>query len=107
MKRNNLWYCLVLLSAPMAAAAEYHVSVRGDDAHDGSAQRPLRTIQRAAELAQSRDTITVHEGVYRERVNPPRGDTSDDRRIVYQATPGQHGAHCVRHFCRGGKVHRA
>jgi alpha-L-arabinofuranosidase len=89
MKRNNLWCCLVLLSAPMAAAAEYHVSVRGDDAHDGSAQRPLRTIQRAAKIAQPGDTITVHEGVYRERVDPPRGGTSDDRRIVYQAAPGE------------------
>jgi hypothetical protein len=88
MKTNNLWYCLVLLSASMAAAAEIHVSVEGDDAHDGSAQRPLRTIQQAAELAQPGDTVTVHEGVYRERVDPPRGGLSDEQRIIYQAAPG-------------------
>ena len=50
---------------------------------------PLRTIQRAAELAQPGDTITVHAGVYRERINPPRGGESDAKRIVYQAAPGE------------------
>jgi alpha-N-arabinofuranosidase len=49
----------------------------------------LRTIQRAAELAQPGDVITVHEGVYRERVNPPRGGRSDRKRIVYQAARGE------------------
>jgi len=71
------------------ARKEYHVSVDGDDAHDGSAARPLRTISAAAELAQPGDVITVHAGVYRERVNPPRGGDSDSRRIVYQAAPGE------------------
>ena len=33
--------------------------------------------------------IKVHEGVYRERVNPPRGGLSEDKRIVYQAAPGE------------------
>ena len=31
----------------------------------------------AARLVQPGDVITVHEGVYRERVNPPRGGASD------------------------------
>jgi alpha-N-arabinofuranosidase len=33
--------------------------------------------------------ITVHEGIYRERVNPPRGGESDAKRIVYQAASGE------------------
>ena len=68
---------------------EYHVSVRGDDAGDGSASQPLRTIQAAAEKAQPGDVITVHEGVYRERINPPRGGESDAKRIVYRVAPGE------------------
>jgi hypothetical protein len=68
---------------------EYHVSAHGDDANDGSASRPLRTISAAARLAQPGDVITVHEGVYRERINPPRGGRSDQQRIVYQAAPGE------------------
>jgi len=82
-------------SAPGADGAaapsgkQYHVSVQGDDAHDSSASRPLRTLSAAARLAQAGDAITVHEGVYRERIDPPRGGTSDRKRIVYQAAPGE------------------
>jgi len=68
---------------------EYHVSVNGDDAHDGSAARPMRTISKAAQFAQPGDVITVHEGIYREWISPPRGGESDTRRIVYQGAAGQ------------------
>jgi alpha-L-arabinofuranosidase len=67
---------------------EYHVGVSGDDSNSGSASRPLQTISAAARLAQPGDVITVHEGVYRERINPPRGGNSDAERITYQAAPG-------------------
>jgi alpha-N-arabinofuranosidase len=95
---NRVGLCLVLgfvLCAAQAGGAnapsgrEYHVSVQGDDTSDGSAARPLRTISAAARLAQPGDVITVHQGTYRERINPPRGGTSDDARIVYQAAPGE------------------
>lgn len=69
---------------------EFHVSVSGDDHNDGAPSRPLRTISAAAALAHPGDTITVHAGIYRERVAPPRGGTSDAHRIVYQAAPSEH-----------------
>jgi len=69
---------------------EYHVSVDGNDANDGSPSRMLKTISAAALLAQPGDVVTVHEGVYREWVKPPRGGESDDKRIVYQAAPDAH-----------------
>lgn len=75
--------------APGLRAADFHVAVTGDDAHPGTAASPLRTIQRAADLAQPGDVITVHQGIYRERVNPPRGGTSETTRIVYRAAPGE------------------
>lgn len=68
---------------------EYHVSVNGNDANDGSPSSMLRTISAAAALAQPGDTITVHEGIYRERVSPPRGGESGTMRIVYRAAPGE------------------
>ena len=70
-------------------AAELHVAITGSDTNPGTQTAPLRTIQRAADLAQPGDTVTVHAGVYRERVNPPRGGESDAKRIVYQAAAGQ------------------
>lgn len=71
------------------AAREFHVAVNGRDSNSGTQAEPLRTIQRAADLAQPGDVITVYSGVYRERINPPRGGESDANRIVYRAAPGQ------------------
>src|ERR1039457_982009 len=68
---------------------EYNVSPQGDDANDGSNSRMLKTISAAAHQAQPGDVITVHGGVYRERINPPRGGESDQKRIVYQAAKGE------------------
>ena len=67
----------------------YHVSIHGNDTNDGSESQPFKTISAAARLAQPGEVVTVHEGVYRERINPPRGGESDTNRIVYQAAPGE------------------
>ena len=67
----------------------YHVAVTGDDANSGSMASPLRTISAAARLARPGEVITVHGGIYRERVTPPRGGESDSQRITYQAAPGE------------------
>lgn len=67
-----------------------HVAVTGSDRADGSAEAPFRTINRAAQAALPGDTVTVHEGVYREWVNPPRGGTVDAP-ITYQAAVGPDG----------------
>lgn len=88
---------------------EFHVSVHGNDSNDGTAQRPLRTISAAAQRARPGDVITVHEGVYREHVAPPRGGVSDAERIVYRAAPGERvvikGSEVVRGWVRvGGSV---
>ncbi len=68
---------------------QYHVAPSGNDRDDGAPSRPLRTISAAAALAMPGEVITVLEGVYRERVAPPRGGNSDVERIVYQAAPGE------------------
>ena len=79
----------LLLVAVSSPATEYHVAKNGNDMNKGSAGKPFLTIQHAADLAQPGDVVTVHEGTYRERVNPPRGGTSDAQRIVYRAAPGE------------------
>lgn len=83
-----LWVGMAATAVPLVGA-EFHVALTGNDANPGTRDAPLRTIQRAADLAQPGDVVTVHEGVYRERVSPPRGGLSDARRIVYQAAPGE------------------
>ncbi|HEX6523578.1 MAG TPA: right-handed parallel beta-helix repeat-containing protein [Streptosporangiaceae bacterium] len=67
-----------------------HVATNGADTADGSASSPLRTINRAAELALPGEVVLVHGGEYREWVRPRRGGLSGTRRITYQAAPGEH-----------------
>ena len=88
-KGMSLIHCMLLLLPGAIQAREYHVSVKGIDTNKGTAKAPFQTISRAAKVAQAGDVITVHEGIYRGRINPPRGGKSDENRIVYQATPGE------------------
>ncbi len=93
MTRTTLPTFAILLATVLAASAvtgkEFHVSVNGHDGNDGAPATPYRTISAAALAAHPGDTITVHAGVYRERINPPRGGESDVKRITYQAAPGE------------------
>src|SRR5699024_8605836 len=66
-----------------------HVSPTGSDSADGAEDTPLRTVSRAAALAVPGDTVRVRAGEYREWVRPARGGLSDQRRIVYEAAPGE------------------
>ena len=95
MKRTTrltvIAFTTTLLLASLAAlhAAKFHVATNGNAANPGTHVAPFRTIQYAADRAQAGDVITVHKGVYRERVNPPRGGESDAKRITYQAAPNE------------------
>ena len=81
--------CALCLMVSILSAREYHVSPEGNDFNEGSGEKPLCTISAAARWAQPGDAVTVHKGVYRERINPPRGGSSESQRIVYQAAPGE------------------
>ena len=81
-------FFLIAVQCSLLLAREYHVSPQGDNQNPGTLERPLKTIQAAADLAQPGSVITVHEGVYRESVDPPRGGESEEERIVYQAAEG-------------------
>ena len=89
MKKTAIVLIGIIGLAVSVGATDIHVATNGKDSHPGTTAAPLRSIQRAADLAQPGDVITVHEGVYRERVSPPRGGESDSKRIVYQAAPGE------------------
>lgn len=87
--KNILYWTLLLLCSNQLAAKEYHVSPSGSDVNEGSVQHPLRTINAAAQRALSGDTVTVHNGTYREWVNPLNGGDSDKKRIIYRVAEGE------------------
>lgn len=87
--RIGIVFLVLTVAISWTMAREYHVSPAGDDGSDGTVQQPLKTISAAAQLAQPGDVVTIHAGVYRERVTPPRGGSSDQKRITYQAAAGE------------------
>jgi hypothetical protein len=96
-RAGRLGYQWVTLSVAMASllvpssgwAKEIFVAKNGSDTNAGTAAKPFHTIQRAADVAQPGDVVTVRTGVYREAVDPARGGTAENRRIVYRAAPGE------------------
>ena len=74
--------------AALAQGIEYFVAPDGGDDGGGTRMSPFRTISAAADKAHPGDVITVQSGVYRERIDPPRGGTSEHRRIEYRAAEG-------------------
>lgn len=70
-------------------AREYHVAKCGNDKNAGTKEAPFLTIAHAARLADEGDTVIVHEGEYREYVNPEHGARNELGRITYMAAEGE------------------
>ena len=86
-KQVVLMMLLPFLLSVCVQAREIHVAKTGSDNNPVDAQQPFLTINKAAQVAQPGDIVTVHAGVYREWVIPARGGTSDKSRIIYRAAP--------------------
>jgi len=64
---------------------QYHVAKNGSDQGTGASNDPFLTINKAASLAVAGDVVIVHEGEYREWVDPKYSGLSNHRRIIYEA----------------------
>ena len=51
-------------------AKTYYVATNGNNNNAGTIDKPFQTIQQAAKIAQSGDTVAIRGGVYRETVRP-------------------------------------
>lgn len=59
------------------------------DNNPGTEDLPLKTINKAAQLAIPGEKILIHKGVYREMIQPKRGGTSENQMISYEGVPGE------------------
>lgn len=91
MKLHLLTFILtaIIVQACTSTTNVYHVSSSGNDNNSGNELKPLKSITAASLMAQPGDIIIVHEGTYREQINPPCGGSSDQQRIVYKAASGE------------------
>jgi hypothetical protein len=71
----------ILPLAVPAQAAEVFVAPTGNDAADGSAEKPLATLQAGVDKLAPGDTLVVRSGTYRETDLPPLNGTTSRERI--------------------------
>jgi hypothetical protein len=75
-----------------------NVSPKADDKGPGSASRPFRTINKAAQVLQPGERVVIAAGTYRECVRPLRGGTGPAQMISYEAAPG------AKVFVKGSEI---
>ncbi|MFI5364906.1 MAG: right-handed parallel beta-helix repeat-containing protein [Candidatus Binatia bacterium] len=86
--RVAAWLMALLALVPVRAVGSvFFVDPQGSDSTGGSATQPLRTIGRAASLAQQGDAVVVNPGTYQESVILPRSG-APTASIVFQGLPG-------------------
>lgn len=85
MRSLTILLLLSVIGINNCLSKEIFVAKTGNNSNTGTITSPLLTIQAAADHAYPGDTITVFEGVYREKIVPPRGGLSNNDRIVYRA----------------------
>lgn len=74
---------LFFISISCSNSSNIHVSKLGSDSNSGTEESPLLTISKASEIVKPGQTILIHEGIYREYINPPVGGTSDSERVTF------------------------
>jgi alpha-N-arabinofuranosidase len=70
----------------------YVVDQRNPNASDenpGSKEKPLKTINKAAQMAQAGERVLIYSGIYRETLRPKNEGKSQDKMISYESAPGE------------------
>lgn len=82
---------VVLATCSAGLAGTYHVAQehpRASDSNPGTTGAPWKTVSKAAAKMLPGDTALIHQGIYREWVNPARSG-SPSAPIVFEAAAGQ------------------
>ena len=74
--------------APVAHARTFHVAPNGDDRNAGTPELPMRTLQKAADVARAGDIVLVRTGIYKPGVLL-RFSGERDKPIIFKNAPGE------------------
>ena len=86
---------------PLTFSKTYYVdnnSAKADDNGPGTAKRPFRTINKAAQVLQPGERVVIASGTYRECVRPVRGGTGPAQDDQLRGRPG------AKVFIKGSEV---
>lgn len=70
-------------------ASTLYVSPSGNDSNPGTINKPLKTIQRAADAASPGTTVYVRGGIYCERLGVTSGGTQEGGFVTFRSQPGE------------------
>jgi len=73
------------------SATTYYVAPSGSDDNAGLVDKPLRTIQKAADLARAGDTVMVRVGIYADQEVAIKNSGSAGRPVTFQGERGPNG----------------
>ncbi len=86
--------CLIFVLSVAGIAPEVHsdlyVSTDGKDSNPGTIERPLRTIQHAADMAKPGVTVYVRGGSYCQQLAIKVSGNAQQGFITFQSQPGEH-----------------
>src|SRR5437667_11853818 len=86
--------CLIFVLSVAGIAPEAHsdlyVSTDGKDSNPGTIERPLRTIQHAADMAKPGVTVYVRGGSYCQQLAIKVSGNAQQECITFQSEPGEH-----------------
>jgi hypothetical protein len=88
-------FLVSLLSGACIAAdapGSLYVATNGEDSNPGTIEKPLRTIQHAADIAKPGDTVYVREGRYCQQLSVKVSGSAEQGFITFQSQPGEHAA---------------
>ena len=80
---------LMLLFIPVTHAAEYFISLNGDDSNAGTIESPFKTFSHTLYMVKPGDTVTIRGGTYflDAQFRPKGGEQG--KWIIYRSMPGE------------------
>ena len=98
--------CLILLlfcsSINLLFAADYYMSVSGDDSNPGTIKKPFASIQQANKILKAGDTLFIRGGTYKlQQKDISRYDKNLFARVIYFDKSGKKGAPIVYSAFKG------
>jgi hypothetical protein len=88
---QTVW-CFVFISVVSGArhdSSTLYVSPSGNDANPGTINRPLKTIQRAADIARPGTTVYVRGGLYCQRLRVTSGGSQEGGFVTFRSQLGE------------------
>jgi len=85
VRKDIILIIFILVISVSTGAQNLYVSKNGNDANPGTQNSPLATIQAAADIIQSGDTVFIHEGNYHEEITLSSLKGTTNSPIVFKA----------------------